>query len=113
MEKFDAWLDQIHDSDDEFAYRAVYSAYLRASVGREGNNVEAEGRRPDGGFEIRAGRETIVLADDAEREALAAHMVRRYCGDRYPDMQSWEQQQHDWYVDDLNNWTSTHEGDGG
>ncbi|TVT56086.1 hypothetical protein FNH05_08795 [Amycolatopsis rhizosphaerae] len=105
-EKFEAWLDQIHDSDDEFAYRSVYAAYLYASGGRGGNSGEAEGRRrADGGFEIRAGRETIVLADDAERETLAAHMVRRYCGNRYPDMQAWERQQHEWYVADLRDWT--------
>ncbi|MFF0635248.1 hypothetical protein ACFYTS_22420 [Nocardia sp. NPDC004151] len=31
MEKFDAWLAQIHDDQDEFAYRAIYSAYLNAA----------------------------------------------------------------------------------
>lgn len=48
----------------------------------------------------------MVLADDAEREALAAYMVRRYCGDRYPTMRAWEKQQHEWYVEELHNWTS-------
>ena len=107
MHKFDAWLNQIHDTDDEHAYRAVYAAYLYAASGHEGRGPEAEGcRRPDGAFEIRAGREAVVLADDAEREALAAHIVRRYCADRYPDMRAWEEQQHQWYVDDLEDWTS-------
>lgn len=107
MEKFDTWLDQIHDEDDEFAYRALYAAYLSASSGFESKDVESSSaRRSDGSFEIYAGRETIVLVDDAEREALAAYMVRRYCGDHYPDMGAWESAQHSGYVDDLHSWTS-------
>ncbi|WP_327142822.1 hypothetical protein [Nocardia sp. NBC_01327] len=107
MEKFDAWLRQIHDENDEFAYRAVYSAHLGASGGFESSDVESScRRRSDEGFEIPAGRATMVLADDAEREALAAYMVRRYCGDRYPTMRAWEKQQHEWYVEELHNWTS-------
>ncbi|MGW4534982.1 hypothetical protein ACWEOI_28950 [Nocardia sp. NPDC004340] len=107
MEKFDAWLDEIRDDSDEFSYRVIYSAYLKASSGFESQGVESSSRRlPDGGYEIRAGRTSIVLADDAEREALAAYMERRYCGDRYPNTRAWESQQHDWYVEDLHNWTS-------
>ncbi|MGW4242388.1 hypothetical protein [Nocardia sp. NPDC004722] len=107
MEKFSAWLDQIHDEHGEFDYRAIYSAYLRLGSGRtsEGTHASAQ-RMPDGSFEIRAGRATIVLADDAEREALAAYMVNRYCGDRYPSMEAWENRQHEWYVEDLTNWSS-------
>ena len=107
MEKFDHWLDQINDAYDEFAYRAIYSAYLDASGGFESRSPESSSRRhPDGSFEIRAGRETIVLADDAEREALAAHMVKRYCGERYSSMRMWEQGRHTSYLDDRDNWTS-------
>ncbi|MVU77341.1 hypothetical protein GPX89_08785 [Nocardia sp. ET3-3] len=107
MEKFDAWLDQIHDREGRFDYRAIYSAYLDAAGGHESKGGESSARRlDDGGFEIRVGRETIVLADDAEREALAAHMVRRYCGDRYPDMRAWEDQRHSWYVEDLHDWSN-------
>ncbi|MFC9996672.1 hypothetical protein [Nocardia sp. NPDC127526] len=79
MEKLDAWLDQIHE--DEFAYSAIYSAYLDASGGSPSESVESScRRRTDGGFGIRAGGESITLADDAEREALAAHMANRYRG---------------------------------
>ncbi|MFD6358201.1 hypothetical protein [Nocardia tengchongensis] len=108
MEKFDAWLAQIHDDQDEFAYRAIYSAYLNAAGGFPFDGVESSCRRlADGGFEITAGRETITLADDAEREALAAHMVNRYCEERYPGMREWEEQQHRWYVDDLRDWAGS------
>ncbi|QIS16093.1 hypothetical protein [Nocardia arthritidis] len=107
MEKFDAWLNQIHHWEDQFDYRAIYSAYLNAAGGTESESIESTcRRRPDGGYEIYAGRETIALADDIEREALAAHIAHRYCGDRYPDMEAWHWQQHDWYVEDLRAWTS-------
>ncbi|GAB2513237.1 hypothetical protein [Nocardia heshunensis] len=99
MEKFDAWLDQIHAWDDEFAYRTIYSVYSAAESGHD--YADSSGRRrADGTYEIYAGQQTIVLADDAEREALAAHIVRRYCGDHYPDMRAWEAQEHAWYIED-------------
>jgi hypothetical protein len=103
MDKFDAWLDGIDDKADEFAYRYVYAAYQWACHGGDdapyGLTLES---LPGGGHVLRYGDgPELELADERERLAFAAHIVARFCGTRYPNMAAWEDQQHRWYVEDL------------
>ncbi|GAB4583759.1 hypothetical protein [Nocardia sp. IFM 10818] len=113
MDKFDSWLNQIHDEEGELAYRAVYSAYRLAMSGDEVDESRAKSRRgPDGSFEIHAGRESITLVDHSERVALAQFIAGRYCNDDFPTMAEWERQQDDdwedrhhyWGIEDPENW---------
>lgn len=105
MEKFDSWLDQIHDFHDargELAYRAIYSVYRMAVDGDEQSETRAQSSRgPDGNLQIHAGRESITLADDSEREELAQFIARRYCGSEFPDMAAWKRHQDDDWEEDL------------
>jgi hypothetical protein len=102
VEKFVAWVDWIRDEHDEFSYRYVYSAFLAASGGFERPVGHATMKvLPDGGYLLRAGGEVeLHLAGDGEREAFVAYLVARYCQDKYPDMATWEAQQHAWFKED-------------
>lgn len=63
------WQRQIHEEEGELAYRAVYSAYRLAVSGDEQTGSSARSRRrSDGVFGIHAGRESITLVNDSERE---------------------------------------------
>ncbi|MBG0815529.1 hypothetical protein [Planomonospora sp. ID82291] len=102
------WLDRIHDTYDEFAYRYVYAAYLAVRPprrdGRSGEvTLTAE---PGGGLLLRAGSGDpgLRLRDDAACEAFLAHLVGRYCRGRHSSMEEWEAAAHDRYVADLRGW---------
>ncbi|MEU7769841.1 hypothetical protein AB0C44_00770 [Micromonospora taraxaci] len=103
LDEVDRWLGWIHQRHNEFDYRYIYLAYLAA-----GAPVAPEGEitvtvHPDGSCLLRAGADDrgLVLAGDQERERLAEHLRRRYCGDRYPSMRAWETAQHGDFLDEI------------
>ncbi|WP_189212798.1 hypothetical protein [Actinokineospora fastidiosa] len=101
IDSFDAWLAQVHDDEDEYAYRAVYYAYMGAHSGRRIAGEACGEVLPGGGYRLTAGRDReLVLGNESARKAFVAHLVARYCGDRYPDMAAWEAARHRGLVED-------------
>jgi hypothetical protein len=64
--------------------------------------------REGGGFFLstNAHHDALVFEDADEVRAFAAWLEQRCCRDKYPSMEAWENQQHEWFKEDLDNWTS-------
>ena len=111
-EKSEIWQEWLANQDrwnGDYWYRGVYAAW-HCTVGATPNHGgEAHlWVGEDGGFFLstNARRDPLRFDDADEVRAFAAWLERRCCGDRYPDMQAWEDQQHEWFKEDLGNWTS-------
>ncbi|MET7668167.1 hypothetical protein [Micromonospora luteifusca] len=102
MDEVDQWLDWIHRHRDEFDYRYIYFAYLAARVPEPHHGEITMTVHPDGSCLLQAGTgdRGLVLTDGSERARFIAHLRRRYCGDRYPSMQAWEEAQHEDFLEE-------------
>ncbi len=106
MAQVDQWLNWIHQHQDEFDYRYIYFAYLAARVPEPLGGEITTSVAPDGSCLLQAGSHDrgLRLADERERALFIEHVERRYCRDRYPNMQEWETAQHKGFLEERAQW---------
>ena len=108
-EVWQEWLANQERWNGDYWYRGVYAAW-HCTVRATPNSRTGEAHlstREDGGFLLstNAHRDPLTFADADEVRAFAAWLEQRCCGDEYPDMRAWEDQQHEWFKEELGNWT--------
>lgn len=107
-ELWDEWFANQDRWNGDHWYRGVYAAYFLAL--RPATEDDGEARMQsteDGGFLLYTNnnRPPLEFADAGEAGEFAEWLEKRCCRDKYPDMNAWEAQQHQWFKDDLNDWT--------
>jgi hypothetical protein len=82
---------------------------VRPDQGHRSNLYGTIRAEPGGGYRLSTGHEDdpgLVLRDDNERAEFVAYLVERYCNERYPSMEAWEERRHASYGADLHDWVS-------
>ena len=112
-DKTEVWQEWLANQDrwnGDYWYRGVYAAWhctVNATPNGRGDEAHLWAGE-NGGFFLSTNshHDALRFEDADEVRAFAAWLEQRCCRDKYPSMAAWEDQQHEWFKEDLGNWTS-------